>query len=489
MTTGKAAAVSAWLGFSLAALFLYPLAVALDSDIFYMQWQPRDTAETIAAAVLLAAVFGALVYVLWRRSGRRATAALALVALFPLASFLAGLVRQLPFEDALIAAGNNRVLVFGVAAAAAAGLALSLLRWPDISGRWLRRGLLAVSFVSIVVIQTFVTAASYAAPVVERHSEEASVTGTAGCGPILALLFDELSFAYLYDGAQVRADYPALRRLSDTATNHMGVRAPADETLVALPAYLAGRSVRQVRVDEMQLIELDADGELMPFGPTAEAGLFAAARRRGYRTEMAGYYLPYCSLLGGLVDECRSLSFYNASGVVEGFSPLNPIMTTFIMWPRQFPFGVVKNPPFARLQRGLVEELSAFARRPIGTGQPVFRFVHFSVPHLPFVFDGDGYNPPFNPLRTSPDDGYRGQLRYVDRLVDEIVTGLRREGAFDRSTLVVLADHGFRFGGAERDQLHIPFIVKRAGQVAREDVTATEHGEVLLTQVVEQSCR
>ena len=65
------------------------------------------------------------------------------------------------------------------------------------------------------------------------------------------------------------------------------------------------------------------------------------------------------SLLGHLVDECRSLSFYNMSGVNEGFSPLSPIMTALIMWPRQFPFGVVKNVPFARLQRGLVEELSA----------------------------------------------------------------------------------------------------------------------------------
>ena len=487
MTTGKTAAVSAWLGFALAALFLYPLAVALDSDIFYMQWQPRDTAETIAALVLLSVVFGSLVFVLWRRPGRGATAALAVVALFPLASFLAGLVRQLPFEDALIAAGNNRTLIFSVAFLTAAATAFALLRRPDLFGRWLRRGLLAISFVAIVVVQTFIAAASYAAPAVERHGEPASVTVSDGCGPILALLFDELSFAYLYEGNEVRTEYPALRRLSETATNHMAVRAPADETLLALPAYLAGRSVHQVRVDEMQLMELEEGGELTPFGSGSDAGLFATARRRGYRTEMAGYYLPYCSLLGDLVDECRSLSFYNASGIVEGFSPLNPILTTFIMWPRQFPFGVIKNPPFARLQRGLVNELSAFARRPLG-GQPVFRFVHFSVPHLPFVFDENGFNPPLNPLRTSPDDAYRRQLRYVDRLVNDIVTGLEGDGAFNQSTLIVLADHGFRFGGAERDKLHIPFIVKRRGQTERADVMEPEQGELLLTQVVGNSC-
>jgi hypothetical protein len=272
------------------------------------------------------------------------------------------------------------------------------------------------------------------------------------------------------------------------ATNYMTVRAPGDETLLAMPAYLAGRHIGRVRVDEMDLSEVGEDGQLKPFAAADATGLFANARRRGYRTEMAGYYLPYCSLLGEVVDVCRSLSFYNASGVVGGFSPVNPILTTLIMWPRQFPFGVLKNRPFAWLQRGLVEEVAAFARRPVTGPQPVFRFVHFSVPHLPFVFDVDGYSPPFNPLRTSPDDAYRRQLRYVDRLIGEVMTGMERDGTFDRSTLVVLADHGFRFGGLERDTLHIPFIVKRSGQHVRADVTEPQHGELLLPQIVEDSC-
>ena len=37
---------SAWLGFALAGLFLYPLAAAIDSDPYYLQWQPAHVAET-----------------------------------------------------------------------------------------------------------------------------------------------------------------------------------------------------------------------------------------------------------------------------------------------------------------------------------------------------------------------------------------------------------------------------------------------------------
>ena len=488
-TTRKTAAVAAWLGFALAALFFYPLAVALDSDLFYMQWQRSDTLEAVVALAVLSIVFAVLVFALWRRTGPLATLGLAGVAAVPLASFLAGLVRQLPFEDALVALGNSS-LRFAIPVAASTALALVFLRWPDLFGRWFRRGLIAISFVAVVVILSLVRAVSYSAPPVRVHDRDAAAAESGGCASIVALLFDELSFAYLYDDrGDVREYYPAFRRLAATSTNYLAVQGPADETLVALPGYLAGRLVKRVSIEEMDLVEVGEEGELAPLDFADPSGLFATARRLGYRTEMAGYYLPYCSLLGDLVDECRSLSFYNASGVDDGFSPASPMLTALIMWPRQFPFGFVKNVPFARLQRGLVEELSTFARRPLPGAQPVFRFVHFSVPHLPFVFDEGGYNPGINPLRTSPDDGYRRQLRYVDRLLGELVADLERNDSSDRATLVVLADHGFRFGGLEQDPLHIPFIVKKAGQTGRTDVAEPQRGELLLPEIVRASCQ
>jgi Sulfatase len=488
MTTVRLAAISAWLGFALAALFLYPLAVALDSDIIYMQWQPRDTAETIAAVALLTVIFGALTGGLWHRQSRAGSIALAAVAALPIASFLAGLSRQLPFDDALIGAWENPVLRYAIPAAAMAGIAGTFVLWPDVFGRWLRRGLLALSFVSIVVVQTFVAAAAYDAPPVEIDRPTPATAAAADCPSIVALLFDELSFAYLYDGSAVRTDFPALRRLSETATNYLDVRSPADETLVALPAFLAGHPIVRIDTAGVNLIEVGEDGNGMPLEVAGAGSLFATARRLGYRTEMAGYYLPYCSMLGDLIDVCRSLSFYNASSTVAAFSPLNPIQTTLVMWPRQFPFGLLKNPPFARVQRALVEALSAFAQRPLDSARPVFRLVHFSVPHLPFVFDAEGFNPPFNPLRTSPDAAYVRQLRYVDRLAGQTISGMEQAGTFDRTTLVVLADHGFRFGGRDRDPLHIPFIVKRAGQRGRLDVTDARRGEQLLGDIVGGSC-
>ena len=122
------------------------------------------------------------------------------------------------------------------------------------------------------------------------------------------------------------------------------------------------------------------------------------------------------------------------------------------------------------------------------SGPPAFRFVHFPVPHFPYVFGPDGYDPPFNPLETSPDTYYVRQLLYVDRLVGELVEQSRRDGTYDRLTMALFADHGFRFGGRENDPLHIPFMVKTRGQTRRVDDTAPRKGEGLLQEVLQGAC-
>ena len=483
--------VSAWLGFALAALFFYPLVVALDTDVYYLQWQRSDSVEAVVVIALASLVFAALVYAIWPRSGRGPLLALIAVALLPLASLAAGLARQLPFDDALRELGDNRLLLFGGAALIGAFVAGGIALWPAGSARWFRRLLILVSPVSLVVVEGLMTSVVQGRPVIVSTNSEPAVAASeaSACKPVLALLFDELSFSYLHDDAnQVREEFPAIRAFASRATNYLSVAAPGPETLVAMPSFLAARHLRNVRVDRALMRELGEDGEWIPFRTDAPDALFPAAKRLGFRTEMAGYSLPYCEMLQGLVDECQSLSFYNVSSVDADFSLMDPVLTTLILWPRQFPFGLLKNPPFARLQRELVAKTTAFASRPMTGNQAVFRFVHFSVPHLPFVFDANGYDPPFNPLRLSPDTAYVRQIGYVDRLFAGIIDGTRADGTFDQTTIILLADHGFRSGGRERNALHIPFIIKQPGQRERRDVSDPVPGELLLEQSLRDSC-
>jgi hypothetical protein len=480
--------IAAWLGLALAALFFYPLAVALSTDIYYLQWQTADVLETTAALAVLACVFGIIVFRVWPRSTRASHAMLALVSAVPLASFAAGVSRQLPFQRTLIAAGETGALGTIVSLVIAAAAAVALLAWPAAFGHFVRRLLVLVSPVSVIVLATLVLSAARTDGAVRIDHEPADAGADRACAPVLALLFDELSFYYVYDqDDNIRPELQALTRFGSQATHYLSVAAPGRETLDALPSFLAARRVREIEVRSTGLMERGAESQLLPFDAVRPDGLFGTARALGFWTEVGGYYLAYCDLLSGLVDVCRSRSFYNVSSPGE-FSIVDPIRTTVVLWPRQSPFGLLKHPAFARHQRDMVEELTAFARRPIRLAPPTFRFVHFSIPHLPFVFDADGYDPPFDPMLTVPDDEYAQQVEYVDRLLGELMEELRREGAYDGTTVVVLADHGYRFGGRERDPLQIPFIVKEAGQQRRAEVRAEREGATLLRDTVAAAC-
>jgi len=482
--------IAAWLGFALAALFFYPLAAAIQTDIYYLQWQRQDLAEALVALAVLGALAAWAVFAIWPRSGRGATLALLAVVAVPVASLASGVARQAPFENELRMAWENRLLVLAVCGAFVVLVAAVFAFWPAVFDRWLRRAIVMLSPVSLVVAGTLVLSAWHVPPVLQVDRESPlGPPAAASCAPVIAWLFDELSFSYLYDdNGSIREEFPAIRRFGESATHYMDVDAPARETLVALPSFLTARHLRDTRITEAGLMEATDNG-LAPLSVATPDGLFGTARRLGFRTEMAGYYLPYCDLLGDLLDACRSLSFYNVSTARARFAPDAAVATTLVLWPRQFPFGLLKNPPFAALQADMVEATSGFARRPLPPGRPVFRFVHFSVPHLPFAFGEDGYDPPMNPLRTMPDDYYVRQLRWVDRLFGTLVEEMGAGGTYDSSTIVLLADHGYRFGGRERDVEHIPFIVKKAGQSAATTDTAQVAGETLLKRIVEDSCR
>ena len=429
-------------------------------------------------------------FVLWPRSGRLPALGLVAVAMLPLASLVAGVSRQLPFDAAIRAALDYQAVRIGVPAALTGLLGFAFIWRPQAFNRWFRRVLILTSPISLVVVGALIVSVPRTDPVVgvERVLAPAEPQVDQACTPVLVLLFDELSFSYLYDEAgDVRREFPGIGDFASTATNYLDVAAPGKDTLVSLPSFLAARHFEDISVEGNGLVE-EVEGRRVPFSATEPEGLFGTARRLGFVTEMAGFYLPYCELLGSLVDTCRSLSFYNLSTADEAFSPAAPVLTTLVLWPRQVPFGVLKNPVFAVLQRELVAHALAFARRPMPAGRPRFRFVHFSVPHLPFVFGAEGYSPPSDPLQTDPDDGYVQQLRYVDGVVRDLAAQLRSTGAYEATTVVVLSDHGFRFGGRERDLLHIPFIVKVAGQQERVDVTSAFQGERLLKEVVERSC-
>lgn len=473
---------SVWLGFGLSGLFFYPLAGALSADPYYLQWQPSYGWWALAALILLAVALGVALRPALRHTGRGATVALMLIALLPLLSLGAGVSRQVPFGDALRNGWELPIVRNGLVTLTAGSLVAVFLVWPRPVRRGLERLLQVLSPIAIVVtINLGRSAFGPATPIATRSA--APVAGGSGCTSVLALLFDEFSFAYLYDGSEIRSEFPNLRRFGAQATHYHAVRSPGLETIIAVPGYLAGRTFDAVVADRQVLLTQN-QGQFSILDVTHPDALLPTARRTGLSPEVIGYYIAYCSLVGSTADACRSFSFYNRATLRESASPLDalidPVLTTVILWPRQFPLGIAKGWAFGRHQRAMVDGTLRELAQPREPGVARFQFVHFSAPHLPFVFTERGFEPPRDPFAQQPDSAYANQLRYADRMFGEIVDRMTREGRFADTTVAFFSDHGFRGGGRETDVRHVPFLVKDAGQTERRDVTTPIAGEQLL---------
>jgi choline-sulfatase len=113
--------------------------------------------------------------------------------------------------------------------------------------------------------------------------------------------------------------------------------------------------------------------------------------------------------------------------------------------------------------------------------KPFFLFVHFYEPHKP-------YAPPARYAMYLP---YDGEIAYADELVGRLLDHVREMKLYDRSTIVLLSDHGEGLGDHGEDEhglflyqetVHVPLVIKLAGShpVTRVDAPV-QHIDVVPT--------
>lgn len=94
-------------------------------------------------------------------------------------------------------------------------------------------------------------------------------------------------------------------------------------------------------------------------------------------------------------------------------------------------------------------------------GARYFGWVFFESPHEPYIA-----RPPLT-ADAWPRQRYRGELRYADRQLGEVLAHLERQGLFDTTVVIVHGDHGEAFGEHERgghadvysEVSHVPLVL------------------------------
>jgi tetratricopeptide (TPR) repeat protein len=112
----------------------------------------------------------------------------------------------------------------------------------------------------------------------------------------------------------------------------------------------------------------------------------------------------------------------------------------------------------------------------------VFLFLHLYEPHKP-------YAPPERFAQYAP---YDGEIAYSDEIVGKLVHYLKSQQLYDRSTIVLLSDHGEGLGDHGEQEhglfvydeaIHVPFIIKQEGNAGagRRVAELVQHIDVVPT--------
>jgi len=308
--------------------------------------------------------------------------------------------------------------------------------------------------------------------------------------PIVMIIFDDLSLTSLMDEHRqidpIR--YPAFAALAKQSTWFRNTSTVQERTHLAVPAILTGR--------------YPTHGSLLPIAGDYPLNLFTMLRgsyRMNVHESVTALYQEAANRdqpgQGGLLARLRG--FYSDLWIVylhvilpEDFaSRLPPLVETW----KDFAATVksASKAPGSARPRSRSEMFYEFLESITRCEGPCLHFLHVVLPHPPWEYlpSGKMYQPNtvfgMNSSFWGAEEwlvaqGYQRhllQVEFVDKLMGELLSRLNSIGMYDRSLIVVTADHGRNFWPAERYRnlngvrhpegiLGVPLLIKAPDQRA-----------------------
>jgi hypothetical protein len=323
-------------------------------------------------------------------------------------------------------------------------------------------------------------------------------------GPIVMLLLDELPLMSLLDqhGKIDARLYPNFAELAAKTTWYRNASTVIGMTGWALPSILTGRYPTQDR---------------LPIASQFPNNLF---------TSLGGTYHYKMHVFEGMSQLCPPSLCPDAKKAGEGATDQAPggfrgvLRTSASMWTEMVSTHDPRQDATATLEEGVVDSAAgpdastdptrrraivngykrgvnfarflASIRRPKDPNERAMYFVHVLIPHQPWKYLPSGLRYPERSLGegrfnfggrwtseswpvASMHQRHLMQTAIADRMVGDLLKRLKDTGLYDRSLLIVTADHGMSFYPGQQarasitnttapDVLWVPLFIKRPGQ-------------------------
>lgn len=305
----------------------------------------------------------------------------------------------------------------------------------------------------------------YASPESFRRGEPTPVTSRRNGPRVVWIIFDEFDQHTAFSNRPAGTKLPEFDRFRNESLSSSNAYPPNQFTLVSIPALITGQPLLTslpVAPDEC-LLTL-ANGEQVNW--SRQSSVFSQARSEGLTTGVAGWYHPYCRVLGASLDFCSWVP------VIDQINPaLDQLSLPHAMWiaTRTSAFRI----PFVfrlfesqyETQR-MLDHQEEFVRvlreaKTLLTRDLDLTLLHFPVPHHPWIYDANQGT--FSNLLGSD---YEDNLALADRTFGEVRAALEGASQWDNAIVLVTSDHWWRTAetvNGKRDH-RIPFMLKLPGQ-------------------------
>ena len=310
---------------------------------------------------------------------------------------------------------------------------------------------------------------------------------------VVWIIYDEWDYRLSFVDRSANLAMPEIDRLRGESLFAAAARPPGADTDVSLPSFLTGRRLLAFKdASGGGVLTRPPDDRRAAGTPWTERGtVFSAVRESGFNVGLVGWFLPYCRVMNGDLSECAwwPVPFQGNSttdsvlagilgtgfwGRVGGYSA--SLLETY-GW--RTPLG--QSSPVRQKAR-IYPEILAASRKDVADPSLGLVFLHVPVPHAPHPYsrftgrmDRTG----------GPMDGYIDSLALLDRMMGDLRTTMERAGVWDRSVLLISADHPFR-SSRELDgksDWRVPFLLRIPGPQAA-GVISTEFNTIVTANLI-----
>jgi hypothetical protein len=268
--------------------------------------------------------------------------------------------------------------------------------------------------------------------------------------PVHLILFDMLSYDFIFENNKIGDDYKNFETFSNDADVYIHAFSPSGTTGQAVARLTTGINFKKIGYNLNRWTVRTSDSSERKNISSYES-IFSIANRNGYNVFLRAFALPYLNNFGEYVQ----------SGKVYPFDTLWRVGMHSLIWPFVSPGGIQHQKTTTKMLNDYVQRIST---NPGNT----FFYSHWNIPHDPFIYNAEGqFLNRFELIKSliaqpSRRLKYKHQLIGTDRIFGQIIEAIKKSGTYDQSLIIVTSDHninGFGF-----NMKHIPLLIKRPYQ-------------------------